>query len=103
MRTWAGFTYVAFIVDVYAQRIVAWHAATTKQTDLVMIPLRMALWQRGREGHPRIAGELIHHSDAGSQTGFKWSSQHQGFGMSVDAPRGLRRGFSIRGFCVAWC
>jgi putative transposase len=36
----------AFIVDVYAQRIVAWHAATTKQTDLVMIPLRMALWQR---------------------------------------------------------
>jgi putative transposase len=67
VRTWAGFVYVAFIVDVYAQRIVAWHAATTKQTDLVMVPLRMALWQRGREGHPRIAGELIHHSDAGSQ------------------------------------
>jgi len=67
VRTWAGFTYVAFIVDVYAQRITAWHAATTKHTDLVMIPLRMALWQRGREGHPRIAGELIHHSDAGSQ------------------------------------
>ena len=59
VRTWAGFTYVAFIVDVYAQRIVAWHAATTKQTDLVMIPLRMALWQRDREGHPTIAGELI--------------------------------------------
>ena len=52
VRTWAGFTYVAFIVDVYAQRIVAWHAATNKQTDLVMIPLRMALWQRGREGNP---------------------------------------------------
>ena len=67
VRTWAGFVYVAFIVDVFAQRIVAWHAATTKQTDLVMIPLRIALWQRGREGHPRIAGELIHHSDAGSQ------------------------------------
>ena len=67
VRTWAGFTYVAFIVDVYAQRIVAWHAATTKQTDLVMIPLRMALWQRGREEHPTEPGELIHHSDAGSQ------------------------------------
>ena len=39
----------------------------TKQTDLVMIPLRMALWQRGREGHPARPGELIHHSDAGSQ------------------------------------
>lgn len=37
-RTWAGFTYVTFIVDVYAQRIVAWHAATSKHTDLVMIP-----------------------------------------------------------------
>ena len=67
VRTWAGFTYVAFIVDVYAQRIVAWHAATTKHTDLVMIPLRMALWQRDREGCPTVAGELIHHSDAGSQ------------------------------------
>ena len=67
VRTWAGFTYVAFIIDVYAQRIVAWHAATTKHTDLVMIPLRMALWQRDREGHPTVAGELIHHSDAGSQ------------------------------------
>ena len=62
-----GSAYVAFIVDVYAQRIVAWHAATTKHTDLVMIPLRMALWQRAREGHPTRAGELIHHSDAGSQ------------------------------------
>ena len=67
VRTWAGFTYVAFIVDVYAQRIVAWHAAATKHTDLVMIPLRMALWQRTREGRPTEPGELIHHSDAGSQ------------------------------------
>ena len=61
VKTWAGFVSVAFILDVYAQRIVAWHAATTKQTDLVMIPLRMALWQRDREGHPTVAGELIHH------------------------------------------
>jgi len=66
-RTWAGFVYVAFIVDVFAQRIVAWHASTAKATDLVMIPLRMALWQRGREGHPVVPGELIQHSDAGSQ------------------------------------
>jgi transposase InsO family protein len=67
VRTWAGWVYVAFIVDVYAQRIVAWHAATNKETDLVMIPLRMALWQRDREGHPITAGELICHADAGSQ------------------------------------
>src|SRR5665647_3181349 len=62
-----GFCYLAFIVDVFAQRVVAWHAATSKATDLVMTPLRIALWQRDREGHPTVAGELIHHSDAGSQ------------------------------------
>jgi transposase InsO family protein len=67
VRTWAGFCYVAFIVDVFAQQIVAWHAATSKATDLVMTPLRMALWQREREGHPAVPAELIHHSDAGSQ------------------------------------
>ncbi len=66
-RTWAGWVYVAFIVDVFAQRIVAWHTATNKETDLVMTPLKMALWEREREGHPKVAGELIHHSDAGSQ------------------------------------
>ena len=67
VRTWAGFVYVAFILDVYSRRIVAWHAATSKHTDLVMTPLRMALWQRARDGHPVQAGTLIHHSDAGSQ------------------------------------
>lgn len=66
VRTWAGFTYVAFIVDVYAQRIVAWHAARSKQTDLVMVPLPRALWQRGPEGHLAEPGDLIRHSDAGS-------------------------------------
>lgn len=66
VRTWVGFSYVAFILDVFSQRIVAWHAATSKHTDLVMIPLRMAIWQRDREGHPTVPGQLIH-SDAGSQ------------------------------------
>jgi len=67
VRTWAGFTYVAFIVDVFAQRIVAWNAATSMATDLIMTPLRMALWQRDREGHPVEPKSLISHSDAGSQ------------------------------------
>lgn len=66
VRTWAGWVYVAFILDVFSQRIVSWHASTSKGVDLVMVPLRMALWQRDREGHPAPAG-LIHHSDAGSQ------------------------------------
>jgi transposase InsO family protein len=66
-RTWAGFVYVAFVVDVFAQRIVGWHAATDKRTDLVLTPLRIALWDRGRQGAPVEPGQLLHHSDAGSQ------------------------------------
>lgn len=67
VRTWAGWVYVVFIIDVFSRRIVAWHASTSKTVDLVTIPLRMALWQRRREGHPVKAAELIHHSDTGSQ------------------------------------
>jgi len=39
VRTWAGWVYVAFIVDVFSQRIVAWHARSTKHVELVVIPL----------------------------------------------------------------
>lgn len=67
VRTWAGFVYVAFVVDVFAQRIVGWHVATTKVTDLVLTPLRIALWDRDRKGTPVVPGQLLHHSDAGSQ------------------------------------
>lgn len=67
VRSWAGWVYVAFILDVFSQRIVAWHAQTTTHVDLVMIPLRMALWERGRQGHPIAPEQLRAHSDAGSQ------------------------------------
>ena len=74
--TWAAMVYVAFVVDVYAQRIVGWHAMSTRPAELVLLPLRMAAWARGQQGHPIVRGELVHHSDAGSQGGFNWSSQH---------------------------
>jgi len=79
VRCWAGWVYVAFILDCFSQKIVAWHAATTKDVRLVDVPLRIALWTRDREGHPVPAG-LIHHSDAGPQGGFNRSSQHSDFG-----------------------
>jgi putative transposase len=84
LRTWAGFSYVAFIVDVFAQRIVAWHAATDKRTDLVLTPLRIALWDRHRGGHPVQPGQLVHHNDGGSLLRFKGSSQHRLVGATVD-------------------
>jgi transposase InsO family protein len=55
------------VVDVCAQRIVGWHAATPKVTDLVLNPLRIALWDRDRQGTPVEPGQLVHHSDAGSR------------------------------------
>lgn len=67
VRAWTGWVYVAFILDVFSERIVSWHVQTTKHTDLVMIPLRMALWERDRQGHRIGPGQLRHHSDAGSQ------------------------------------
>ena len=80
VRSWAGFVYTAFIVDVFAQRILAWHCATTKHVELVATPLRIALWDRDRQGHTVGPDELICHSDAGSQGGFNRSSQHLDLG-----------------------
>ena len=102
VRTWAGWVYVAFIVDVYSQRIIAWHARTTKHVELVMIPLRMALWERGRQGHPIAPQQLRAHSDAGSQGGFNRSSQHLDHGGVQRWRRrtGSRRPATCRGVCV---
>jgi putative transposase len=52
-------------VDVFAQRVVGWHTARTKHTDLVLRALRMGTWTRAHHGRPVTS--VIHHSDAGSQ------------------------------------
>jgi transposase InsO family protein len=67
VRTWAGFVYVAFVVDVFAQTILGWHTQTCKEAGLVTTAARMAMWHRDREGHRPMPGRLIGHSDAGSQ------------------------------------
>src|SRR5690606_22332966 len=63
VSTWQGMVYVAFVIDVYARRIVGWKASTSMTTDFVLDALEQAL-------HARQRGEdeaLIHHSDRGSQ------------------------------------
>jgi transposase InsO family protein len=55
VRTWAGFVYVAFILDVFAQKIVAWNVAPTKAVELVDVPLRMALWHDTARATPSCA------------------------------------------------
>ncbi|WP_405785541.1 MULTISPECIES: DDE-type integrase/transposase/recombinase [unclassified Streptomyces] len=81
---WAGTVYVAFVVDTFSRRIVGWSAATTKHTELVLAAVEMGLWQRDREGSRHQHGQLVHHSDAGSQGGFNWWSQHLVFVEVLD-------------------
>jgi putative transposase len=61
VATWAGFVYVAFVVDVFARRIIGWRAARSMKADLVLDALEQALWARSG------AVGVVHHSDAGSQ------------------------------------
>jgi transposase InsO family protein len=59
VATWAGFVYVAFVIDVFARRIIGWRVTRSMQTDLVLDALEQALWSRsGAEG-------VVHHSDRG--------------------------------------
>ena len=59
VATWVGFVYVAFIIDVFARRIVGWRVSRSLHTELVLDALEQALWSRtGTVG-------LIHHSDRG--------------------------------------
>ena len=71
VRTWSGFAYVAFIIDVYSRSIVGWQASRSLRTDLALDALEQALWSRGGP-----FDELVHHSDRGVQLEFKRSSQH---------------------------
>jgi putative transposase len=66
VATWAGFVYVAFVIDVYSRMIVGWKADRTMRADLVTDTLDMAAWARDRAGVVDLTG-LIHHNDAGSQ------------------------------------
>ncbi|WAW93217.1 IS3 family transposase [Xanthomonas citri pv. malvacearum] len=62
VSTWAGFVYVAFVIDVYARRIVGWKVSGSARTDFVLDALEQALHAR----RPTRGG-LIHHSDRGVQ------------------------------------
>ncbi|BCO31959.1 transposase [Thiohalobacter sp. COW1] len=63
VSTWQGWLYVAFIIDVFARRIVGWRVSRTMTTDFVLDALEQALYAR----QPGDADGLVHHSDRGSQ------------------------------------
>jgi putative transposase len=63
VSTWQGWLYVAFVIGVYARRIVGWRVSSSMQTDFVLDALEQALYDR----QPERSESLIHHSDRGSQ------------------------------------
>ncbi len=63
VATWRGFVYVAFVIDVFARRIVGWRVSSSLATDFVLDALEQAIYDRG--GEP-VDG-LVHHSDRGTQ------------------------------------
>ena len=58
--TWAGFLYLAIVLDAWSRRVVGWAMETHLRTELVLQALNMALYQRR-------PSEVIHHSDQGCQ------------------------------------
>jgi putative transposase len=63
VATWAGFCYVAFVIDAFSRMIVGWRVATSLHTELALDALEMAIWTRQGQA---LEG-LIHHSDRGVQ------------------------------------
>jgi putative transposase len=62
VRTWAGMTYAAFVLDAYSRMILGWQTSTSLRADLALDALEMALWRRKEN----VTG-LVHHSDRGVQ------------------------------------
>jgi putative transposase len=61
VATWAGFVYVAFIIDAFSRAIVGWRVSNSLRSDLALDALEQAL-------HARPHSErLVHHSDRGVQ------------------------------------
>jgi putative transposase len=63
VSTWQGWQYVAFVIDVYARRIVGWRVSSSMTTDFVLDALEQALYAR----QPERDRSLVVHSDRGSQ------------------------------------
>jgi putative transposase len=64
-RTFAGWVYAAFVIDVYSRRVVGWQLSRSLRTDLALDALEMGLWTRAHAGQDTTG--VIAHSDKGVQ------------------------------------
>lgn len=65
IRTFSGWVYAAFVIDVFSRMVVGWQVSTSLHTNLALDALEMGIWARKRAGHD-VSG-LVHHSDRGVQ------------------------------------
>jgi putative transposase len=63
VKTHSGWTYVAFVIDVFSRSIVGWQASTSLRSDLAIDALEMAIHSRSH----RDLSQVVHHSDRGVQ------------------------------------
>ena len=64
-RTFTGWVYAAFVIDIYSRRVVGWQLSKSLRTDLALDALEMGLWTRARAGQDTTG--VIAHSDKGVQ------------------------------------
>lgn len=64
-RTFSGWVYAAFVIDVFSRRVIGWQLSKSLRTDLALDALEMGIWTRQHAGHD-VSG-LTHHSDRGIQ------------------------------------
>ncbi len=89
-----GWLYLALVLDLFSRKFVGWAMSERIDEDLALQALVMALdWRRP-------TGELMHHSDRGSQLRFKESLQHLVFRLWIVTLQMLRRGSSTQGLCA---
>ena len=65
IRTFSGWVYAAFVIDVFSRMVVGWQVSTSLHTNLALDALEMGIWARKRAGQD-VSG-LVHHSDRGVQ------------------------------------
>ena len=85
VATWAGFVYVAFVIDAFARRIVGWRVSRSMQAEFVLDALEQAIHDR----RPAERDALVHHSDRGSQyVSIRYTERLAGAG--IDPSVGVR-------------
>nr|WP_272918543.1 DDE-type integrase/transposase/recombinase [Nocardiopsis alba] len=88
IRTFTGWVYAAFVIDVCSRRVVGWQVSRSLRTDLALDALEMAMWNRSHVS--RRIDSLVHHSDRGVQYTIHSRDNKSGPGTSTPCSTATR-------------